>query len=180
MTAQPLKPGDNAPNFRFNTPWTSSQDFYKTIQYQDSVLVFLRYHGCPVCQMEIANLKRDIELFNEKKASVYVFLQSSKATLTSLLKKEDWPFKIVCDPAGEIFKFYAVEPGGIVKYLHPAGLINSIKALCRGFFHKKFEGKETQLPAAFIVNSDKIITFSYYGKNISDVPKPFTLAENLD
>ncbi|MBU3916445.1 redoxin domain-containing protein [bacterium] len=176
----PLKVGDKAPNFRFDTPWTSSQDFHKTPQHHDAVFVFLRYHGCPVCQMEMANLKRDIGLFNQKKARVFVFLQSSTDTLTPLLKKEDWPFDIVCDPKGTIFQLYAVEPGGILKYLHPAGLIGAIKATSRGYFHKKFEGKETQLPAAFIIKPDRTISFAYYGKNISDVPKPSTLAENLE
>jgi peroxiredoxin len=175
-----LKVGDKAPNFKFDTPWSSSQDFYETIQHQSAVFVFLRYHGCPICQMEMANLKREIELFNRKEARVFVFLQSSTATLTSLAKKEDWPFDIVCDPKGTIFQLYAVEPGGIMKYLHPAGLIAAIKAISRGFIHGKFEGKETQLPAAFIIKSDKSIKYVYYGKNISDVPKPSTLAENLD
>ncbi|MCP4161154.1 MAG: AhpC/TSA family protein [Deltaproteobacteria bacterium] len=179
MTIQ-LKVGDKAPNFQFDTPWSSSQDFYESIQNQNSVFVFLRYHGCPVCQMEMANLKREIELFNNKEAKVFVFLQSSTETLSSLVKKEDWPFDIVCDPKGTIFQQYVVEPGGVVKYLHPAGLIAAIKALSKGFMHRKFEGKETQLPAAFIIKSDKTIKYAYYGKNISDVPKPSILADNIE
>lgn len=175
-----LKVGDKAPNFQFDTPWKFSQDFYETIQHQHTVFVFLRYHGCPICQMEMANLKREIELFNQKEARVFVFLQSSTATLLPLLKEEDWPFNIVCDPKGKIFQLYNVEPGGLLKYLHPAGLIAAIKATSRGFIHKKFEGKETQLPAAFIIKSDKTIKYVYYGKNVSDVPKPSTLAENLE
>ncbi len=54
-----------------------------------------------------------------------------------------------------------------------------MKATTKGFFHKKFEGKETQLPAAFVLKADKTISFSYYGTNISDVPKPVVLAENI-
>jgi peroxiredoxin len=175
-----IKVGDNAPNFQFDTPWRSSQDFYETIQHQNAILVFLRYYGCPVCQMEMANFKREIELFSQKGARVFVVLQSSSATLLPLLKESDWPFDIVCDPKGKIFQLYAVEPGGILKYLHPGGLIAAIKATSRGFIHKKFEGKETQLPAAFVIKPDKTIKYVYYGKNISDVPKPSTLAENID
>ncbi|MDQ5986508.1 MAG: hypothetical protein CSYNP_02238 [Syntrophus sp. SKADARSKE-3] len=130
--------------------------------------------------MEMANIKRDIDLFNQKKARVFVFLQSSTATLIPLLKEGDWPFDIVCDPKGIIFQLYAVEPGGLMKYLHPAGLLTAVKAISHGFGHKKFEGAETQLPAAFIIKSDKTIKYVYYGKNIGDVPKPSILAENLD
>lgn len=174
-----LKPGDNAPDFRFDSPWKSSQAFYTTKANRSAVVVFLRYLGCPVCRMEMADLKKKIDLFNRKKAAVFVILQSSPATIASLSKQEDWPFTIVCDPDAEVFRQYHVEPGSIVQYLHPAGLIAAIKATFRGFMHGKFEGRETQLPAAFVVAADKTITFSYYGKNISDTPRPETLAENI-
>ena len=32
----------------------------------------------------------------------------------------------------------------------------------------------------FIVQSDKTLKYVYYGKHVSDVPTPLTLAENLD
>lgn len=175
-----IKTGDKAPNFQFDTPWKSSRDFYGAIQHQNAVLVFLRYHGCPVCQMEMANLKREIELFTDKKARVFVILQSSKETLLPLLEEGKFPFDIVCDPKGEIFQLYAVEPGGVLKYLHPAGLLAAVKATSLGFIHKKFEGRETQLPAAFVIDSEQIIKYVYYGKNISDVPRPSDLAEYVD
>ena len=56
----------------------------------------------------------------------------------------------------------------------------AIKAVSQGFRHGKFEGKETQLPAAFALNSMKTITYAYYGKHISDLPSPATLAENIE
>jgi len=130
--------------------------------------------------MEMANFKREIELFNQKNTRVYVFLQSSTTTLLPLLKEGDWPFDIVCDPEGKIFQLYAVSTGNLFQYLHPAALVAAFKATCRGFMHKKFEGKETQLPAAFVIKSDKTVKYHYYGQNVSDVPKPSVLAENLD
>ena len=174
-----LKSGDNAPDFRYDSPWKSDQVFYNTIGNKPAVIVFLRYFGCPVCRMEMANLKKKIELFKQKEATVIVVLQSSPATIASLGKQEDWPFTIVCDPDADAFKLYHVEPGGLFKYLHPAGLIAAIKATFQGFVHGKFEGRETQLPAAFVVAADKTITFSYYGKNISDTPPPETLAAKI-
>ena len=174
-----LKAGDKAPNFQFDTPWRSLQDYYENTQNKKSIFVFLRYHGCPICQMEMANLKREINLFHQKEVELFVFLQSSTATLLPVLKEEDWPFHIVCDPKGIVFQLYAVEQGGLIKYLHPAGLMAAVKATSRGFMHKKFEGRETQLPAAFVIKPDKTIAYAYYGRNISDVPKLSTLVENL-
>ncbi len=108
-----LKAGDKAPDYQFDTPWTTSEKFYETFENKDVVLIFLRYHGSPICQMEMANLKRDIDLFNKKEAKVFVFLQSPIETLKPMLNRDDWPFQIVCDPKGTIFKLYGVETGCI-------------------------------------------------------------------
>lgn len=177
---QKLKPGDKAPDFRYDSPWKSDQVFYETIGNRPAAVVFLRYFGCPVCRMEMVDLKKKIELFDQKKATVFVVLQSPPATIASLCEQEDWPFTIVCDPDADVFKLYHVEPGGVFKYLHPAGLIAAIKATFRGFAHGRFEGKETQLPAAFIVAADQTIAFSYYGKHVSDTPSPETLAAAIE
>lgn len=180
MSHQRLQVKDKAHDFFFQTPWSSRQEFYETRGNNPAILVFLRYQGCPVCQMEMAQLKREIGLLTQKKTKVFVFLQSSPETVASATNEADWPFIIVCDPQGAIFQKYAVESGGILKYLHPAGLIAAVKAVSQGFRHGKFEGKETQLPAAFAVNSTKIITYAYYGKHISDLPSPATLAANIE
>jgi len=175
-----LKVGDKAQDFDFQTPWSSRQSFYETVGDKPAVLVFLRYQGCPVCQMEMAHLKREIGLFTKKQVNIFVFLQSPPATVASVAQEGDWPFFIVCDPQGVIFQKYAVESGGILKYLHPAGALAAIKAISQGFRHGKFEGQETQMPAAFVVNPMKIITCTYYGKHINDLPSPATLAANIE
>ena len=180
MSHQRLQVRDKTHDFYFETPWSSRQNFYETWETRPAILVFLRYQGCPVCQMEMAQIKREIGLFTQKESKVFVFLQSPPETVASATNEADWPFFIVCDPQRAIFRKYAVEPGGIFKYLHPAGMIAAIKAISQGFRHGKFEGKETQLPAAFAVNSMKIITYVYYGKHIGDLPSPATLAANIE
>ena len=170
MTASLLRVGDRAPDFKFESSWDMERKFYEKTGNRPAVLVFLRYIGCPVCQLAVADIKRDINLIEKTGASLFVVLQSSSSNLSSVIKKEDWPFTIISDPKGNIFKQYYVEPGGILKYLNPAGFIAVIKATLKGYMHGKFEGRETQLPAVFVVAPDKIITYAYYGKHISDIP----------
>jgi peroxiredoxin len=162
--------GDKAPDFRFKTAWDDEVNFYDAVGNNPAVLIFLRYYGCPVCQMEMAKIKQGIDLVRKKGGRVFVTLQSAPETIASLIKKDDFPFTIICDPQGKVFQLYGVEAGGIIKYLHPVGLIAAIKATFRGFLHGKFEGKETQLPAAFAMTADKIIKYTHYGENISDTP----------
>jgi len=165
-----LSVGDKAPDFRFKTPWDKEAGFYEAVGEQAAVLIFLRYYGCPVCRMEMVHIKEEIDAAKQKKGHVFVILQSAPEALAKLTERAYWPFTIVSDPRGNIFQIYGVEVGGIFKYLHPAGLIAAVKAISRGFRHGKFEGKETQLPAAFAVDTDKIVRYAHYGKNIGDVP----------
>jgi peroxiredoxin len=162
--------GNKAPDFRFKTPWDDEVNFYTAVGNNSAVLIFMRYYGCPVCRMEMAKIKQEIELVRTKGGRVFVALQSAPETIASLIKKDDFPFTMICDPRGKIFQLYGVEAGGLIKYLHPAGLVAAIKAIFRGFRHGKFEGKETQLPAAFAMTADKIIKYAHYGENISDMP----------
>jgi peroxiredoxin len=178
-----LNVGSKAPDFSFTTPWKSNVSFYREIGDKTAVLFFLRYYGCPVCQMEMSNIRREINIFKQRDTKVFVVLQSPLSTLTSLLRYEDWPFTIISDPQGDIFHLYHVEPGGIFKYLHPAGLFAAIKAVSHGFKHGKFEGKETQMPAVFIVSSDKTIdktiTFAHYGTNVGDISSLASIADHI-
>jgi len=174
-----LRVADRAPDFKFESPWDMERKFYEKTGNRPAVLVFLRYFGCPVCRLAMADIKRDINLIEKAGASLFVILQSSSSNLSSDTKKEDWPFTIINDPKGDIFKQYYVEPGGIMKYLNPAGFIAAIKAILKGYMHGKFEGRETQLPAVFVVAPEKIITYAYYGKHIGDIPSIRTMASHI-
>ncbi|PKN51768.1 MAG: hypothetical protein CVU55_09985 [Deltaproteobacteria bacterium HGW-Deltaproteobacteria-13] len=171
--------GDKASDFKFRSPWDDEINFYAAAGNHPAILIFLRYYGCSVCQMEMAKIKQEIDLAGQKGARVFVVLQSAPEAMASLIKKDDFPFTIICDPQGEIFQRYGVEAGGIIKYLHPAGLIAAIRATTQGFMHGKFEGKETQLPAAFAITADKVVRYAYYGENISDMPSLAKIVNSL-
>ena len=172
--------GDKAADFNYETPWEGPRTFYKSTEGKITVLIFLRYLGCPVCRMEMAVLKAGIGLLEAKQATVFVVLQSSPSTVAAQTGKAAWPFEIVCDPAGDLFRLYRVEPGGFFRYLHPSGLIDVMQATFRGYRHGRFEGRETQLPAVFVIGRDKHIQWAHYGKTIGDVPKPSAIADQID
>lgn len=174
-----LKAGDNAPDFTYETPWESGKGFYESAGKKSAVLVFLRYLGCPICHVDMVNLKREIGLVKKKGATLFVIIQNFPTTVASITNKEDWPFTIICDPLGVLYQQYQVGPGGILKYMHPAGLIAAIRATLQGYKHGKFEGKETQLPAVFVVNGDKVLKYVHYGRHIADVPSTETFMRAL-
>ena len=179
MTTSQMKVGDNAPDFKYITPWEKDKGFYESAGKKPAVLVFLRYLGCPVCQIDMANLKSEIGLVKKKGASLFVIIQSSPDVVASSTNKEDWPFTILCDPQRSIYQLYHVSSGNILKYIHPAGLIAAVTATFKGYRHCKFEGKETQLPAVFVVGGDKVLNYVHYGRHIADIPSTQTFLKDL-
>jgi len=162
--------GNKARDFKFSTPWGNEKTFYEAGGNQLVILIFLRYWGCPICRMEMTRIKNEFDLIIRKGAQLFVVLQSAPETVASEINKDDFPFTIICDPEGRIFQLYGVEPGGLIRYLHPAGLVAAGVAIVKGFRHGKFEGKETQLPAAFVIRDNKLIQYAHYGRNITDMP----------
>jgi peroxiredoxin len=159
-----------SPNFTFETPWKSKLLFHDVINDKNAILIFLRYIGCPICQLEMANIKNTIIRGENKNTIVFIILQSIPSTISSITNEEDWPFTIICDPNANIFKLYKVNRGNIFRYLHPKGIIALLKSILKGYKHGKFEGIETQLPAAFVISNKRKIVYEYYGKSINDVP----------
>lgn len=169
--------GSKAPDFTFDSPWKKSLKFHDFLKKGNTALIFLRYMGCPICQMKIAELRRDWDEFRKRNLGVLVVLQSEAENMISVkgseetLKEKDIPFTIVLDPKEEIFRLYGVKPGSIFRYATPATIKKAMQSKKLGFKHGVSEGKELQLPALFIVDDKKIVRYTYYGKNVSDVPE---------
>lgn len=173
-----IKTGDQAINFQYATPWQSNLDFFKQTENKKAIVSFLRYNGCPVCKMEMAEYKRDIQLLENKNTLLYVVLQSTQSIVNKSAQETDFPFTIICDPTGALFDMYGVK-ADLVKFLNPKGLIAAAKATIKGHHHGKFEGRETQMPATFIINEHKKISYTHYGNDITDVPNLASLTKHL-
>jgi peroxiredoxin len=171
--------GTPAPDFTFDTPDAQGLDFHKAIDGTMTVLFFLRYVGCPICQVRLAELRRDMAKFWAQHAVVFVVLQSDPAIVRQAMEGEAMPFTVICDPEQAIFKLYGVEPGNILQYIAPSVIMKSFKASRAGFAHGLKEGNEMQRPAVFIINRQKTVAYAYHGRNIGDLPDNAIIAAKL-
>ncbi len=172
--------GKTAPDFTFDTPWKKSQKLSDIARKGKTVLMFLRYAGCPLCQMKIAELRGGFEEFKKRKVNLLVVLQSTPENITKVVEKKDIPFEIVCDPKEKLFSLYGVKPGTIFGYITPTTIIKAIQSTRRGFKHGTYEGNEKQLPAVFIIGAGRKVDYVYYGKNVADVPATKKLLAIID
>ncbi|HBG29515.1 MAG TPA: hypothetical protein DDW98_02630, partial [Gammaproteobacteria bacterium] len=59
--------------------------------------------------------------------------------------------------------------------LSSAESIDLFRAVRQGYGHGAFEGRETQQPAAFVIDGNGQIRQAHYGRNITDLPDPNVL-----
>jgi peroxiredoxin Q/BCP len=151
-----LIPGEKAPNF------TATDVTGKKINlsaYKDTyvLLVFLRYAGCPFCNLAIHRLAVEHKQLLDNDCEIIAFIQSSKENIeTNIYKRHALTpqFPIIADKEMEIYKKYVVTKTSIVSY---AASITKIPYWVyavkdHGFKQSKVDGKLFLVPAYFLVN----------------------------
>ncbi len=169
-----------APNFYYQTYVDDdSKEYFIESQGKKSIIFFLRYVGCLVCQLDMKRINDKVSSFRNKNTEVFVVLQSTIERIESYQEIQQFDFTIVSDPSSKIYNSYAVKKGNIFQFLTPKLIPKVFKSLKSGFRHGKLEGEETQLPAVFIIDENHKINYCYYGKSISDLPSVNELLQKI-
>ena len=91
-----IEAGCKLADFSFNTPFESDVKLSEKAKgAKKTVLLFLRYYGCTLCQLDIREYANAYDRFKEKDAQLLVVLQSPASTINAQLTKEDLPFDII-------------------------------------------------------------------------------------
>jgi peroxiredoxin len=165
---QKLKAGDEAPDFTADDS-TGSQFRIRDFREKKSlVLVFLRYAGCPLCQLSMSQLKNRYGEFERKDAEVAVFVQSPRETLEKEGMADTFPFKVIPDTEEKYYRLYGVGSGNLFGMINPAVISKGIKAALKGYFQGKMEGNTWQLPGDFVIGKDGSLKLARIGDNVGD------------
>ncbi len=159
--------GSPAPDFSVEDAWG------KPLRLQDLrgkkvVLIFLRHLGCPLCRLEIAQLRQRFEAFRARNAEVIVVVDSPAESVREAAEKQKFPFHLVADPAHRLYDTYGVHRGSLMQFLAPTAGLRAGKAMLKGHAHGAFEGSELQLPGDFVIDEAGKIVHAHLGRNIAD------------
>jgi peroxiredoxin len=178
-----LQAGMKAPDFTYQTPWSDNHTLYGTIDDKTTILMFLRYYGCRICQLDISRLIAGYDRITELNAQLLVVLQTEPEVISEHDKEEDIPFAFICDPEHELYELYEV---GAPTAEEAGEMSSAVKekleiALSQGFIKYENNGKEiqTQVPACFIIGTDGILQYVHYGIDVADLPGVNELVEIL-
>jgi len=171
---------DRMPDFRFDTAFTSNNllsDVVKRVEGK-TVLVFLRYYGCPMCQLDLFEYALQYDKITNAGGQMLVVLQSHPNVLKREITDNTFPYEIICDPDMKLYQMLSIDPAAsMLKMMSVKALKKIIRSTKLGYKHGLYEGNEQQLPAAFILNSDLTVCYAHYGKDAGDVPTASELAE---
>lgn len=165
-----IKTGTKMPEFRFDTAYEQDLSFYDQLD-RPVFLWFIRYLGCPVCQVDIQELTQAYSRFEAKGVKVIMALQSDPKIIQGSFPKGALPFTLICDPEKKLYEQFEIKPAKNMIKMASLGLIaKGLQAKKMGISHGVSEGDELQLPALFLIRPDGEVAFAKYAKNITDLP----------
>jgi peroxiredoxin len=109
-----LHTGDNAPDFTIKDVNGSEFRLSRFKGEKSVVLVFLRYLGCPLCQIALQELKNTHHEFTACNTEVVAFIQSPLSTILESGDSSVFPFRLIPDPGELIYKKYGVGRGNLL------------------------------------------------------------------
>lgn len=176
-----LETGMLLPDFTYDTPFAKGLALADTAKAAPkTALVFLRYYGCTLCQYDIHRMAEGYGKISANGGQLLVVLQSDPAGLAKQITPDDLPFAIVCDPDQALYQQFEIAPAeSMEKMIDPETMLKIAKAKAGGFRHGEYEGNELQLPAVFVVDSDRRLTYVHYGVSAGDIPSVEELAQLL-
>lgn len=168
--AKRLNVNDLAPNLILKNS-QGEQVTLDTFSGKPLALIFMRYVGCPVCQMDTIAYKQQYQALKDAGLEIAMVFQSSTENLEQFEVQKVLPFTVLSDPKGSSYKQYGVD-WGITGFLSPKNLSPIFNSFKSGHKHGKFEGNEFQYPAVFLIDADRKIRFTHYGETVSDLLSP--------
>ena len=174
-----LKAGEQAPDFTVTDAQGKEISLSTFRESKNVALIFLRYAGCPICQLSLAELKNAYSEFQSRDTEVIVFVQSPASRLNASGDVSAFPFPIIPDPDETIYKLYRVGSGGLGALLAPDTLRRGLKATLKGHKQGKMEGNTWQLPGDFIVDKQGLLKLARVGTNMGDSLKTDELISYL-
>ena len=162
-----IEAGCKLADFSFNTPFESDVKLSEKAKgAKKTILLFLRYYGCTLCQLDIREYANAYDRIKAKDAQLLVVLQSPASTINAQMKKEDLPFDIICDPDMGLYKEFELGVAASKEeMIRPEDMPKMGEKRA-----KMEEGEEMQFPGYFLLDSELNVLEAHRAASILDMP----------
>ena len=152
MVKNKIKVGDKAPQFKIESYNAGLIDLSALIGKQKIVLIFSRYFGCPICQLDFNILLEAVPKIKEKGAKLLYITQSGEMVAKEFIERYSVDFPVIPSSKKELYEEYGL---GLMNAGAVAKVRSKFKeATERGFVHGEYEGWENQGPGQFVIDEE--------------------------
>lgn len=148
--------GDLAPDFALADPATGATRRLQDSRGRDVLLIFLRGTWCPFCREQLRVLCATQERLDRAGIAVITVSCQTAASIGRFLAENPLPFPLLADERRQAAQAYGVH------------------------YWVSLEGFNLAHPSVFILDREGVITFSYVGRNMTDLPVTAILEKFLD
>ncbi|MFX1574400.1 MAG: redoxin domain-containing protein [Promethearchaeota archaeon] len=155
MEKKDLKEGDRPPIFKLESYNAGTIDLAQLIGKQKIVLIFSRYFGCPICQLDLKILLERKDEIERTGAKIIYITQSGEKVSKEFIEKEKIDFPVIPSSKDELYARYDL---GIMTNEAVKQIPSKIKDIRKyGITHGEYEGWEKQGPGQFVINEQGVI-----------------------
>ncbi len=155
MSQKEIKVGDKAPLFKLESYNANMIDLKQIIGKQKIVLIFSRYFGCPLCQLDLKILLEHVREIEDRGAKIIYITQSGEKVAKETIKNKEITFPVIPSSKDELYSDYGL---GLMTPEAAKQISTKFKqATEAGFKHGAYEGWEKQGPGQFVIDTDGII-----------------------
>lgn len=163
--------GQRAPQFEVKDIWGNHISLYEST-YERTLICFLRYAECAVCQLRISEIMRRKEALRSLKIRVIAVFQSPAEQLQiNIADKTHFDFPLLADPDRKLYQLYGVKASWtkLLRTINPQGIKRVLNSMKEGFKPGgKVDGLFHQIPADFLLDKNLKIIKAQYGRNVID------------
>ena len=156
MGKKNIKKGDKAPVFKNESYNAGIIDLEQLLaENKKLVLIFSRYFGCPICQLDLEELMTRLNEIEAKGAKLLYITQSGEKIAKEFIQKKNLMFPVIPSSKDELYKDYGLglmTVGAIAKI--PKKLKEAKKI---GIEHGEYEGWEKQSSGQFVIDNGIVI-----------------------
>ena len=152
MEKNNIKVGDKAPHFKIESYNEGMIDLSELIGAQKIVVIFSRYFGCPICQLDFNILLEAVPEIKEKGAKLLYITQSGEKVAKEFIEKYNVDFPIISSSKDELYAEYGLG-------LMTDGAVKKVRSKLKeasklGIGHGDYEGWEKQGPGQFVIDEE--------------------------
>ena len=145
-----IKEGNKAPLFKLDSYNANNIDLANLIGDQKIVLIFSRYFGCPICQLDLKDLMNRKSEIEQKGAKILYITQSGEKIAKEFIDKENIDFPVITSTKDELYAEYGLGLMTTGAFTKVRGKLKECKEL--GIGHGEYEGWEKQGPGQFVID----------------------------